>query len=406
MAESVPHPKNDPTKRRSTRIIQAVPLVVRGVDALGRPFQERTSTLAINCHGCRYQSKHYVLKNMSVTLEVPQPEANQPPRPLRGKITWILRPRTVRELFQIGVELEAPGNVWGIAFPPEDWFPPPESAVPSAPTGEAGPPPTVPLDEGAARLGVASETNVCVLPGPRSAEASPVLARPAARLVGETKQQGQGAAREATTKAVSADVQVLLATLQNQLGSVAQKAVQAAATSYTDQVVRQAVVKIEEARQATDKAAREQWSHEQELRFKEAQERLAAQLAQTLESQRISFEKQLDSRLGPSLGKVNEIDRELAATVRNTEARLEQLRRRVEESLEAASSRLEELTEGRVEGAGARLESLEKAARRLDDLIAGAIGQAETEWRARLEADFAAVGTRWNQMVETSIESE
>jgi len=49
-------------KRRSSRIVQAVPLVVTGVDALGRPFQERTSSLIINCHGCRYQSKHYVLK--------------------------------------------------------------------------------------------------------------------------------------------------------------------------------------------------------------------------------------------------------------------------------------------------------------------------------------------------------
>src|SRR5215471_14277836 len=137
MAESIPHPKNDPTKRRSTRIIQAVPLVVTGVDAFGRRFQEHTSTLAINCHGCRYQSKHYVLRNMWVTLEVPHPEANQPPRSFRGRITWILRPRTVRELFQIGVELEAPGNVWGIAFPPEDWFPSPETAGPSPPTGEA-----------------------------------------------------------------------------------------------------------------------------------------------------------------------------------------------------------------------------------------------------------------------------
>ena len=34
-----------PHKRRSTRIVQAVPLAVTGVDALGRPFTERASTL-------------------------------------------------------------------------------------------------------------------------------------------------------------------------------------------------------------------------------------------------------------------------------------------------------------------------------------------------------------------------
>src|SRR5438270_13742811 len=114
-------------KRRSTRIVQAVPLLVTGVDALGRPFVERTSSLIINCHGCRYQSKHYVLKNMWVTLEIPHPETGQAPRQVRGRVAWIQRPRTVRQLFQVALELELPGNVWGIGFPPEDWFAFPEA---------------------------------------------------------------------------------------------------------------------------------------------------------------------------------------------------------------------------------------------------------------------------------------
>src|SRR3989441_5433354 len=121
------------SKRRTTRIVQAVPLTVAGVDALGRPFQERTSTLIINCHGCRYQSKHYVLKNMWVTLEIPHPETGREPRSVRARVSWIQRPRTVRELFQVGVELEVPGNVWGIAFPPEDWFPFPEVPISEIP---------------------------------------------------------------------------------------------------------------------------------------------------------------------------------------------------------------------------------------------------------------------------------
>src|SRR5579863_730716 len=141
MAESNLHPEQEAQKRRSTRIVQAVPLTVTGVDALGRPFQERTSTLIINCHGARYQSKHYVLKNMWVTLEVPHNESGREARSVRGRVTWIQRPRTVRELFQIGLELEISGNVWGIAFPPSDWFPFPESGVAVsleiAPTPEA-----------------------------------------------------------------------------------------------------------------------------------------------------------------------------------------------------------------------------------------------------------------------------
>src|SRR5262252_10458061 len=121
-SESGANPNAELRQRRSTRIVQAVPLVVTGVDALGRPFVERTSSLILNCHGCRYQSKHYVLKNMWVTLEVPHPETGQPPRGVRGRVAWIQRPRTVRQLFQVALELEISGNVWGIAFPPEDWF--------------------------------------------------------------------------------------------------------------------------------------------------------------------------------------------------------------------------------------------------------------------------------------------
>src|SRR5213594_2829976 len=122
VSEGVTSASTELRKRRSTRIVQAVPLVVTGIDALGRPFVERTSSLIINCHGCRYQSKHYVLKNMWVSLEVPHPETGQLPRTVRGRVAWIQRPRTVRQLFQVALELEVSGNVWGIAFPPENWF--------------------------------------------------------------------------------------------------------------------------------------------------------------------------------------------------------------------------------------------------------------------------------------------
>src|SRR5712664_2552039 len=120
VSEGAVNPSTELRKRRSTRIVQAVPLMATGVDALGRPFVERTSSLIINCHGCRYQSKHYVLKNMWVTMEIPHPESGQPPRTARGRVAWIQRPRTVRQLFQVALELEVSGNVWGIAFPPED----------------------------------------------------------------------------------------------------------------------------------------------------------------------------------------------------------------------------------------------------------------------------------------------
>jgi hypothetical protein len=126
---------NDPSlgKRRSTRIVQAVPITVAGADALGQPFKERTSTVMVSCHGCKYHSKHYVPKHSVVELEIPRTEASLPPRTVKGQVIWVQRPRTVRELFQIGIEFEQAGNVWGIAFPPDDWAAAAEEAKNAAP---------------------------------------------------------------------------------------------------------------------------------------------------------------------------------------------------------------------------------------------------------------------------------
>src|SRR6202790_1031752 len=205
-------PNTELRKRRSTRIVQAVPLNVTGVDALGRPFTERTSTLIINCHGCRYQSKHYVLKNMWVNLEVPHPEPGHQPRQVRGKVAWIQRPRTVRQLFQVALELETAGNAWGIGFPPEDWFAYPEeirvAVNPASPTSlspalGSGLPHETPLPIVEAEPGVATPDNVRVFPAPASAtDASMQLARQVARLLSEAKQQIHSAAKEAATHAV------------------------------------------------------------------------------------------------------------------------------------------------------------------------------------------------------------
>src|SRR6202163_3797046 len=227
MAESNLNPEEIIKKRRTKRIIQAVPLTVTGVDALGRPFQERTSTVTINCQGCRYQSKHYVLKNMWVTLDIPRNEPGHPTRTVRGRVTWIQRPRTVRELFQVAVELEVSGNVWGIAFPPGDWFRFPESeAILGVPTQPEAVSPE-PENQNWEAVGAPSpralepvedvEDNVRVLPISGSKDTSVQLSQQVARLVTEAKLQIQSTARESANEAVAAETRVLLADLRAQL---------------------------------------------------------------------------------------------------------------------------------------------------------------------------------------------
>lgn len=392
-------------KRRSTRIIQAVPLTVTGVDALGRPFQERTSTLVVSCHGCRYQSKHYVLKNMWVTLEVPHPETGQDPRQVRGRVTWIQRPRTVRELFQIAVELEIPGNAWGIAFPPPDWFPFPETPTSEIPAPAAEMGAEAPADEWVLPGAAPHPDNLHVLPSPTGGEHSIAMARQVARLVLEAKQQLQSAVRESAAQAVTAETRPLLATLQNQLKEAAERAVKLAVGSYADELTRQTTAKIEEARQADIKALGQRWSSELQQHLQDAGAQLAEHLTKVASSHQASLEQQREVQFKEATEKLNELRSELAASAVNGEAGVARFRQQIDKLAEGASQRWREALESRVEEARTRLEKLEKAARLLQDEIASAVTAAQTGWRGRLDADLAAASARWNEKVGTSLQN-
>lgn len=115
-------------KRRSTRVAMSIAIVVAGVDTLGEPFREATTTTEVNCYGCRYRSKNYVQKGADVALEIPHPELRLPPRLARGRVIWVQRPRRMREPYHVALEFETPGNIWGITSPPKDWFPHPDEA--------------------------------------------------------------------------------------------------------------------------------------------------------------------------------------------------------------------------------------------------------------------------------------
>jgi hypothetical protein len=106
--------------RRSSRVHLPVSLIVLGTNRRGEIFQERTSAVSVNLHGCRYSSRHEYAPEGWVTLQVTGTDgANS--RPVRARVRSVFSPQTARELCQVGVELETPANVWGISTPPEDW---------------------------------------------------------------------------------------------------------------------------------------------------------------------------------------------------------------------------------------------------------------------------------------------
>jgi len=108
--------------RRSTRIERSVPLIVFGQNSLGEPFVERTVSTSLNLHGCRYPSRHDYGIGSWVALQVVGLELEPKPPVVRARVRSVHTTPSSRELQQVGVELENPGNVWGIVSPPQDWM--------------------------------------------------------------------------------------------------------------------------------------------------------------------------------------------------------------------------------------------------------------------------------------------
>jgi myosin heavy subunit len=406
-SESGANPNAELRKRRSTRIVQAVPLVVTGVDALGRPFVERTSSLILNCHGCRYQSKHYVLKNMWVTLEIPHPETGQPPRGVRGRVAWIQRPRTVRQLFQVALELEVSGNVWGIAFPPEDWFAFPEGVqVPPVLDGAAEPsplPPTSAEPEPEAPASV-SETeipltntsdNLRVFPSPASAtDASLQLARQVARLVADARQQIQTAAQEAASQAVSAERRLSFDQWEQKFA--------AGCAEIANETARA----LENVQLETNKHAREATAAAAETLRTELPHWLGPQLEQLI--------RDLTSRL------LDEALAQRSEQVRLTEAATESLKATCQQAEETAAwlktqaenaevqiaARAETAArslESTAETVNARRQALEANAAEIQHQVTSALSSAQSSWREQVSKEAEAAQAQLRERLESTL---
>jgi hypothetical protein len=400
--------------RRSSRIEQAVPLLVTGVDALGRPFVEHTSTVTLNCHGCRYQSKHYVLKNMWVTLEVPHAEAGQPPRHVRAQVMWIQRPHNVRELFQVGVELDTPGNLWGIAFSPPDWIPFPDLSHPLAeiPASEN-------LEFGAlerheehwmASKERAVEDNLRTMHPGREDEVSATLARQMEHLVSEAKQQLHEAIRESATHTLTAEARPLIAALYAQLREGEQSAQGAGQAQQHEDPIDMEHTKEKIAEQAHELAEaalgglREHWNRELSESMQGARESLAVQLGEIEQDRRGGFERQIASDIRQATEALERVANDVRSSVIGVQENLEQLRRHAEDAA-APLREIEQRLHARSEESRAQLEGLEAATRQFEERMAALHASAESGWQTRLEASVADAAKTWNERIETSIEN-
>src|SRR6267154_676897 len=398
VSEGVNNASAELRKRRSTRIVQAVPLVVTGVDALGRPFVERTSSLIINCHGCRYQSKHYVLKNMWVTMEIPHPETGQPPRTVRGRVAWIQRPRTVRQLFQVALELEVSGNVWGIAFPPEDWSAFSDMAqvvikLDAAPDTSPSLPEVTEPDTtqhlGEAEIPLAGPDNLRVFPSPASAtDASLQLARQVARLVADAKQQIQAATREAASQAVSAERRLSFEQWEQKFA-----AGRAEIANETAHAIEKFQQEADEHSRTAHAAAAEtlrtelpRWLAPQ---LEQLTRDLTARLSQEGAAQRNDHAQQLEARAET----VRTVCREAEETAARLKTQSAQSEAQIVALAETATRAHEEAAKQREEAATAQLEALRATANEIQQQVTAALSSAQSSSQGQLANELEAVQT-------------
>jgi len=101
--------------RRSTRLPLEVPVSVTSLNE-DFPFAEQGQTTLVNAHGCGLISPRAPAPGIRVRLEIVSAKRHTTARvaevvPLGGDPeTWL-----------VGLELEIPGNFWGVEYAPSDW---------------------------------------------------------------------------------------------------------------------------------------------------------------------------------------------------------------------------------------------------------------------------------------------
>ena len=121
-----PSEKTGQAIRRSTRLPLEVPVLVTSLNA-AVPFSEACNTTLVNAHGCGLIAPRPLAYGTHVRLEIVSAKRHTTARvaevvPLGGDPeTWL-----------VGLDLDVPGNFWGIEYAPADWkmeevaLPPPD----------------------------------------------------------------------------------------------------------------------------------------------------------------------------------------------------------------------------------------------------------------------------------------
>jgi len=371
-----------------------------------------------------------VLKNMWVSLEVPHPETGQAPRTVRGRVAWIQRPRTVRQLFQVALELDVPGNAWGIAFPPDDWFSFPNEAHAKAiaeakahetageerqelalteeihvPLGEPeshAEGQTITPEAEAVEATESVQDNLRVFPSIASTtDASLQLARQVTRLLADAKQQINAAAREAAEHAVSAERRLSFEQWEQKFAT-ARAEISGEVEHAIERIQKETAKQARAANSAAAEALQTELPRWLAPQLEQLTRDLTIQLSNAGAAQRGEHAKQLSSATD-ALRKLCQHAEESAAHLR---AQAEQSAARIAEQAGAVTRTVEEAARQSVEKVASQRESLDTAANEINENMSSAMRAAEGSWQNHLAQDLDSAKARLQGMLESTLASE
>ncbi len=101
--------------RRSTRLPLEIPLLVTSLDP-NFEFSEQCMTTLVNAHGCGVIAPHALPRGIRVRLEMVSAK-----RYTTAQIAEVVALGDDPPSWLLGLELDVPGNFWGIEYAPSDW---------------------------------------------------------------------------------------------------------------------------------------------------------------------------------------------------------------------------------------------------------------------------------------------
>ena len=110
-----PSEKTQHAIRRSTRLPLEVPVLVTSLDA-DLPFSEQCNTTLVNAHGCGLIVPRVLAHGIQVRMEIVSAK-----RHTTAQVAEVVPLGGDPETWLVGMELDVPGNFWGIEYAPSDW---------------------------------------------------------------------------------------------------------------------------------------------------------------------------------------------------------------------------------------------------------------------------------------------